>query len=76
VHLQDLVNTAAAICNVLEKVELLLLSPRSDEQSIEQEPFLEVNVFNRASLNPMIPQTEHSLCNKDQTVVRNLKITD
>jgi len=76
VDLQDLVSATAAICNVFEEVELLLLSPRANDQPIEEKSLFELNIFNRASLNLVIARTEHSLRHKHQTFVINLKITD
>ena len=74
VPLQDLVNATAALCSVLKEVEMLLLSVRLDDQPIEQQPLLELNVFNRVSRDLMIAQPEHSLRHKDQIVVADLKI--
>ena len=76
VYLQDLKSATAAICNVLEKIELLLFSPRPNDQPIEEQPFLKLNIFNRASLNLKIAQAEHSLRYKHQSVIIDLKITD
>ncbi len=72
---QDLVGAAAAICDVLEEVELLLFSTRANNPADRREPFLELNIFNRASLNLMIANAEHSLRHKHQTVIVDLQIT-
>ena len=76
VDLQDLVSATAAICDVFEAVKLLLLSAGTNDQPVQQKPLLELNIFNRASLNLMFAQTKHSLRHKHEALVVNLKITD
>src|SRR5690242_16825655 len=76
VNLQELVNLGAAVIDVFEEVELLLFPVRPNDQSIEQNPFAELNVLDCTSLNLMIAQAKHSLCHKHQTVVIDLKITN
>ena len=74
--LQEFIRAAAVICNVFEEIELLLLSPGANDQPIEEKPLLELNIFNRASLNLMITPTKHSFRDKHQTVVIDLKVTN
>ena len=75
-HLQELVSAAAAVRNILEEVKLLLLSACPNDHMIEEQPLLEVNVFNRIAVNLMIAQPEHALRHKHQRVVGDLKIAN
>ena len=75
VYLQQLVSAAAAICDVLEEVKLLLFPARPNDQPIKQRSFLEMYILNRVSLNPINAQAEHSLRHKHQTVIIDLQIT-
>ena len=74
VFLQDLESAAAAICDILEEVELLLFATRPNDQPIEENPLFKLDIFNRAALNPMIAHAEHSLRYKHQIVIIDLQI--